>query len=248
MPTLLPLPRDGGGSTDARVRRLQDQLYTLTEQLNYVLTHLDTGNFSADTADLLQRSAHTAAEAEAQTAALTQENRRRAEQLRAEILNRTQLVLAEAEAMVQAGDTALAATVAATYTAKDDTAALSQKLTSRVEQTAEAVQMQFAEANAYTLEVDGRLQQLTRELASYIRFDSSGIELGKVDSPFLSRLGDRRLSFLQNGTEIAYISDHRMYITHAQVAERLTLGSGARGYFDFVVEADGSLSLIRKER
>ena len=96
MPTLLPLPRDGGGSTDARVRRLQDQLYTLTEQLNYVLTHLDTGNFSADTADLLQRSAHTAAEAEAQTAALTQENRRRAEQLRAEILNRPQLVLAEA--------------------------------------------------------------------------------------------------------------------------------------------------------
>ena len=70
--------------------------------------------------------------------------------------------------------------------------------------------------------------------------------MGELGSPFTSLLGNARLSFMQSGVEIAYISNHKMYITRAQVAEGLTVGSAARGYYDFQTEPNGSLSLVRR--
>ena len=77
-------------------------------------------------------------------------------------------------------------------------------------------------------------------------FGAEGIELGELGSPFTSLLGNARLSFLQSGVELAYISNHMMYITRAQVADGLTVGSAARGYYDFQTEPNGSLSLVRR--
>lgn len=37
-----------------------------------------------------------------------------------------------------------------------------------------------------------------------------------------------------------------MYITRAQVADSLTVGSAARGYYDFQTEPNGSFSLVRR--
>ena len=51
---------------------------------------------------------------------------------------------------------------------------------------------------------------------------------------------------MQSGVEIAYISNHKMYITRAQVADSLTVGSAARGYYDFQTEPNGSFSLVRR--
>ena len=46
--------------------------------------------------------------------------------------------------------------------------------------------------------------------------------------------------------EIAYISNNKMYITRAEVADALSLGSAARGFYDLHMESDGGLSLVRR--
>ena len=50
----LEFPRTFGAESDtAQIKRLSDYMYSLTEQLNFVLNNLDTGNFSPDTAAMV---------------------------------------------------------------------------------------------------------------------------------------------------------------------------------------------------
>lgn len=236
----------GAESERAQVKRLADYMYSLTEQLNYVLNHLDTDNFSAETAQALRTAETQARQAVAEAARMEQQQKKQAEALGREIVASAEQVQRAVEVKLEAGQAALLSTVSEQYAAKTETAALERTLRSALEQTAEHLTLRFDEANAYTLEVDGKLAQLIGQLQTYIRFGTEGIELGELGSPFTSLLGNQKLSFMQSGVEIAYISNHKMYITRAQVADSLTVGSAARGYYDFQTEPNGSFSLVHR--
>lgn len=79
------------------------------------------------------------------------------------------------------------------------------------------------------------------ELHNYIRFIStpSGpvIVLGQEGSELTAELSNTRLSFKQNGTEVAYISNNKMFITDATVTHGIQIGN-----FAFVPRNNGSLS------
>ena len=111
------------------------------------------------------------------------------------------------------------------------------------EQTSKDITFNFQEATKYTKEVDDKLVETIEELKTYIRFSSSGIELGKIGSAFTSLLGNEKLAFMQDGQEIAYISNNKMFITDVEIRNKLTLGDVDRGYFDFVPRANGNLSI-----
>ena len=132
------------------------------------------------------------------------------------------------------------------YTLKSDTETIQKALSSLIEQTPENIQMAFSKSETYTSEVEGAFQTFVKELETYIRFSIEGIELGEVDSPFMTKLDNTKLAFIQNGTEIAYISNHKLYITEAEISHRLTFGTAEKGYFDWIVEDNGSLSLARR--
>lgn len=132
------------------------------------------------------------------------------------------------------------------YTLKSDTETIQKALASLIEQTPEDIQMAFSKSETYTSEVEGAFQTFVKELETYIRFSIEGIELGEVDSPFMTKLDNTKLAFIQNGTEIAYISNHKLYITEAEISHRLTFGTAEKGYFDWIVEDNGSLSLARR--
>ena len=59
-----------------------------------------------------------------------------------------------------------------------------------------------------------------------------------LGSEFTSKFTNSRLSFLQNGQEIAYVSNNKLYITDAE-AKKFSAGTSANGYLDFVSVADG---------
>lgn len=82
---------------------------------------------------------------------------------------------------------------------------------------------------------------------TYIRFTSSGIELGENNSPFSAKLGTDKLAFLQDGQEIAYISNNKLYITNAEVLDRFTIGNPISGYFDWIPRANGNLGMKWRE-
>ncbi|MDR1001869.1 MAG: hypothetical protein LBL82_01170 [Oscillospiraceae bacterium] len=83
-------------------------------------------------------------------------------------------------------------------------------------------------------------------LEEYIRFQGALIELGRVGNSFTALLSNEKLSFLQNNTEIAYISNNKMYITDAEIKNVLTIGNSNKGYYDWVVKSNGNLSLKRR--
>lgn len=77
---------------------------------------------------------------------------------------------------------------------------------------------------------------------SYIRFEDGCIYLGKQAAPgeddFQMTLSNERLSFVQNGLEVAYLSNHQLYIVDAQVK-----GSFRIGDYVFEMRANGNLGI-----
>lgn len=88
---------------------------------------------------------------------------------------------------------------------------------SKLTQTATDITASFNQATEQTIEVDGKLQTFIDKFATYIRLSGQGIELGETNSPFMAKLGTTRLSFTQNGREIAYISNNKLYITDVEI-------------------------------
>lgn len=85
--------------------------------------------------------------------------------------------------------------------------------------------------------------------AAWLRVDEDGLELGKqqedgqtVSDVFVTKLTPTQLGFYegQSSNPIAYFSNQSMYITKAEVSDRLIFGSSnVKGYFDWVTTTKG---------
>ena len=91
-------------------------------------------------------------------------------------------------------------------------------------------------------QVDGLAQSNYNNILKYIRFEDGNIILGEVDNQITLTISNDRITFLQNGIEVAYLSDNNLYIGNAiiKAGGRLQLGN-----FAFVPRSDGSLSFLK---
>lgn len=110
------------------------------------------------------------------------------------------------------------------YTRKDSFDTFQKTVTSEMSQLNDNIQMTFGEAIRASSTVNGKLEEYKASIETYIRFSANGMEMGKTDSPFKSKLTNEKLSFLQNGNEIAYISNNRLYITEAEILNDMIIG------------------------
>ena len=76
-------------------------------------------------------------------------------------------------------------------------------------------------------------------LRNYMTFSSSGLIIGKTGNPFTFRVINDRLSFYMNDTEVAYLSNNKLYVTQAEILTRLQIG-----HFAFEPQTNGNLSVI----
>lgn|GEM_PF-2270464 len=109
-------------------------------------------------------------------------------------------------------------------------------INSTITQTAQNLTFQFTEQ---MLDATSPLQEAINTLQTYIRMNRDGLEIGKMDSPFTTRLDNTRLSFMENGNEVAYISNNRLYIIQAQVRDRLQIGTEENGFFEWITTPNG---------
>lgn len=87
--------------------------------------------------------------------------------------------------------------------------------------------------------IDG-LEEGQAALSVYIRVEADGLHIGKQGEAIELQLGNDRISFFdQYRNEVAYISSSRMFITEAEITQRLTIGS-----YGFQRMEDGSLGLM----
>mgnify|MGYP004650650145 CR=1 FL=1 len=75
------------------------------------------------------------------------------------------------------------------------------------------------------------------EIVKYIRFEDGNIILGRSDNELILKQSNDRISFIQNGNEVAYFSNNKLYVKEIEVTESLYLGN-----FAFIPESNGSLS------
>ena len=227
-------------------KQVSGYLYQLTEQLTYILNNLETENFTEDTQQLFIRTQKAAEQTVRQLDIVEQVTGKTKRELIAEIVRTAEEVKRSVEILIGQTQEGIFTQVEEHYTAKAQSMALEERLLSLLEQTSRDITMRFDEANTYTIEVDGALQSFIDEVRTNIRFSVDGIELGQLNSPFMAKLDNTKLSFTQNGVESAYMSNNKMYITEAAVPGTGTLGQGAQGYYDFVLEPNNSLSLVRR--
>ena len=99
----------------------------------------------------------------------------------------------------------------------------------------------FNEAKAAGTGASTDLADFMTLVTSWQQFSPTGLTLGKSDSPYKVVLSNTKLSFLQDGAEIAYISNNKLYITASEIVNQFVIGNPDEGYVTMDV-IDGGLS------
>lgn len=141
------------------------------------------------------------------------------------------------EASIQIAEQNIQQTVAERYYLKDETDSLVSEVSSRLEQTAAGFEMQFtqfsADVDSLAAGTDAEFELLRR----YIRFVDGSILLGQEGNELELQISNDRISFMQSGTEVAYFSNNKLYVTDAEIIHSLQLGN-----FAFLPRTNGNIS------
>lgn len=102
--------------------------------------------------------------------------------------------------------------------------------------------MLFNTITSAITEVDGKQETNYNNILKYIRYTDGKIIIGIDGDPITLTLENNKLSFKQNGVEVAYMSNNKLYIGNAEIKAGGTL---QLGNFAFVPRSDGSLSFLK---
>ena len=86
---------------------------------------------------------------------------------------------------------------------------------------------------------DNLTQEQLNLIHAYMRFGEDGLTIGKAGNPLTFRVVNDRLAFYMNDTEVAYLSDNKLYVTQAEILARLQIGK-----FAYEPQSNGNLSVI----
>lgn len=140
-------------------------------------------------------------------------------------------------ASLQASEEGIKATVAESYYLKEDTDALVSAVSTEIEQTKNSVEIQFNQYSANLEAVAAGTDAEFEEIRKYIRFVDGKILLGEVGNELELQIANDRINFMQDGAEVAYFTNRKLYVTDAQFLHSLQLGN-----FAYMPRANGNLS------
>jgi len=132
--------------------------------------------------------------------------------------------------------------VQASYALSSDMSQIREQVGTLAEQTENNYTWSVTRINQLQEDMD-TAQEATEEqlsiLRTYMSFDDDGLVIGKTGNPFTFRVVNDRLAFYMNNTEVAYLSNNKLYVTQAEILTKLIIGK-----FAFEPQANGNLSLI----
>ena len=140
-------------------------------------------------------------------------------------------------ATIEVSEQNIQSIVSESYYLKDDTDALISSVSTEIEQTKNSVEIQFNQFSADIAAVANGTDAEFEEIRKYIRFVDGQILLGEVGKELELKIANDRISFLQDGAEVAYFSNRKLYVTDTQILHSLQLGS-----FAFMPRSNGNLS------
>lgn len=236
------LPELSGGSEKEQLRRVQSYLYTLAQQLQFAfdtITREQTQAAAAKTAQPESRGEGTNFAA-----------------VKALILKSAQITEHFQQAVEQK--------LSGLYVAQSQFGSFRQETEAAITANSQSIQQKFTQLQQLEAAVAG-LESAVREVSATIRTgllaqtpeggSIYGVEIGQqewedgvIRFRKYTRLTAQKLSFYDNNdVEVAYISDRRLYVTAATMAQleaaSAWVGRLALGDYVFEQGADGHLSL-----
>ena len=139
--------------------------------------------------------------------------------------------------MIQQSSDAIRLEVSETYARGEDVESM---VATRIEQLAESITFTFTELQAVVDANADTADQRFQEISSYIRFENGNIILGESGNELTLFIQNNRISFLDQGAEVAYISDRQLFITDGNFLNSLQVGN-----FKWLPRENGNLSLVR---
>lgn len=128
------------------------------------------------------------------------------------------------------------------YATADQVSQMNETLSTLAEQSENNFTWTVTKVNEI-IEDAAASDNLTREqlnlIHTYMRFGEDGLTIGKAGNPLTFRVVNDRLAFYMNDTEVAYLSDNKLYVTQAEILARLQIGK-----FAYEPQSNGNLSVI----
>ncbi len=140
-------------------------------------------------------------------------------------------------ASLQVSEENIKSTVAENYYLKEDTDALVSAVSTEIEQTKNSFEIEFTSFRANIDSVVANTDAEFEEIRKFIRFVDGKILLGEVGNELELQIANDRISFLQDGSEVAYFNNRKLYVTDTQILHSLQLGK-----FAFMPRENGNIS------
>ena len=150
--------------------------------------------------------------------------------------------LAEVHAQINTTADSIRQEVQATYASASDMTQMHEQLTTLSEQTESNFTWtvsQYGLLNNAIQDAKEATEEQLRLIQTYMSFSEDGLVIGKSGNPFTFRVVNDRLAFYMNNTEVAYLSNNKLYVTQAEILTKLQVGK-----FAFEPQTNGNLSLI----
>ena len=86
---------------------------------------------------------------------------------------------------------------------------------------------------------DSATEEQLKLIQDYMKFTDGTLSIGKTGNPFTFRVMNERLAFYMNDSEVAYLSNNKLYVTQAEILTRLQIGK-----FAFEPQTNGNMSIV----
>lgn len=129
-------------------------------------------------------------------------------------------------------------TVEAEYTKKSETDVFKEYVSTQMSQTNHQFEMTFKTTNELLSILGDKVDTNKEEILKFIRFIDGRIEIGENISNFALIISNKKISFQDNGMEVAYISNSQLVIMDAKIKNSIAIGK-----FHFVPRTNGNMSI-----
>lgn len=139
--------------------------------------------------------------------------------------------------LIQQTESTIRMEISETYITGEE---VDSKISTSMTQTAEGWDFNFSELEKKVDENDAEARAQYEEQKKYIRFVDGNIQLGEENNTLELRIQKDRISFYDDGAEVAYFSNKKLTVRDGHFLNSLQVGS-----FAFLPRDNGNLSLVK---
>lgn len=152
-----------------------------------------------------------------------------------ELKDKLNVEISTVKASIETAQDSILSTVKSQYVLSDDLQKYKSDMETTIQQTNSEIRQTVSQINSVESAVSG-MQETVTNVNTYMSFDINGLELGKSNSPFKTKITNEKLAFTENDEEVAYLSNNTMFIKDGQFMNSLSIGN-----FGFVPRDNDSL-------